>query len=311
MNRKVNKTKFTNFPPDLNPHANVFLDALNEIDFESAAKKRIHFYGCYPKIKFREKAIAYARSKVSNRGMVDWLNTQQGIELPKNDKDFNIWVTFENRRPPHKYFDLTISFDLDSYNENNLYLPLIYQYMNISGTPNNYSKHKISPLQATKPRTATSEIIESKKRFCVSFINNPHPLRLRAQDMLSKIDDVATFGRSVNNYSNNKIEETKNYWFSLCFENDLYPGYVTEKALEAWLGWSIPLYWGDDAAGVLNPEAIINLANFRNLNEFVRYIEDLYGDKKRLVEMINQPLLIKNFELNELTNFIKNKLIQD
>lgn len=311
MKSIVHQTKFTNFPPDLNPHANIFLDALNEIDFESVTKKRVHFYGCYPKIKFWEKALAYTCSKVSNKGMVAWLNNQQGIALPKNNEDFNIWVTFENRRPPHKYFDLTISFDLDSYNEKNLYLPLIYQYMNISGAPNNYSKHKISPSQATKSRIATSEIIDSKERFCVSFINNPHPIRLRAQELLAKIDQVSTFGRSVDNYSNDKIKETKNYWFSLCFENDLYPGYVTEKALEAWLGWSIPLYWGDDAAGVLNPKAVINLANFRNLNEFIRYIEEIYSDKKKLVEIINQPLLIKNFEFHELTNFIKKGLIKD
>ena len=182
--------------------------------------------------------------------------------------------------------------------------------MNITGKPNNYSKHKISPHQAMMPRIAPPEIINSKNKFLVSFINNPHPTRLRAQELLSEIEPISTFGRSVNNYAKDKIETTKSYWFSLCFENDLYPGYVTEKVLEAWLGWSIPLQWGDDATGILNPNAIVNLANFQTMEHFVDYVEVLYCDNKRLIEMLNQPLLLKNFEFHDLVNFINKGLIK-
>jgi len=310
MKSNVNKTGFTNFPPDLNPKYNIFLEALYEIKKVSNIKKKIHFYGCYPKIRFYKRVMAYLYSKFSNKGMVKWLNNQYGIEKPESSKDFNIWVTFENRRPPHKDFDLTISFDVDSYEENNLYLPLIYQYMNITGKPNNYSKHKISPHQAMMPRIAPPEVINLKNKFLVSFINNPHPTRLRAQELLSEIESISTFGRSVNNYAKDKIKTTKSYWFSLCFENDLYPGYVTEKVLEAWLGWSIPLYWGDDAAGILNPKAIVNLANFQTMKHFVDYVEVLYRDKERLIEMLNEPLLVKNFEFHDLVNFINKGLIK-
>ena len=47
--------------------------------------------------------------------MVKWLNNQQGITEPINKNDFNIWVTYENRRPPHQNFDLTTSYDIDDY----------------------------------------------------------------------------------------------------------------------------------------------------------------------------------------------------
>lgn len=36
------------------------------------------------------------------------------------------------------------------------------------------------------------------------------------------------------------------YKFMLCFENSSAPGYVTEKALQAYLAGTIPIYWGHD-----------------------------------------------------------------
>jgi hypothetical protein len=296
--------KFSNFPPDLNPKDNIFIDAIKDIDSDLHNVTNIHFYGCYPNIKFIEKAPAYIFSKISNKGMVSWLNNQQGIVEPENKNDFNIWVTFENRRAPHQYFDLTISFDIDDYQGTNLYFPLIFQYMNVKSSNNNYSKHNISPHQATQKRIIPDRILFNKKNFMVSFINNPHPTRLRAQNQLSKIGSLAEYGRSVNNYAKDKISTTEEFWFSLCFENDLYPGYVTEKALEAWLGWSIPLWWGDDANNILNPKAIINLAEFATMAEFTQYVSNLYKDKDRMIEMLSQPLLIKDFQYQSLVEFI-------
>jgi hypothetical protein len=144
----------------------------------------------------------------------------------------------------------------------------------------------------------------------VSFINNPHPIRLKALDALSKIDKVVTYGRSVNNYADDKLSTSEEFWFSLCFENDLYPGYVTEKVLEAWLGWTIPLYWGNDASGILNSKAIINLANFLTMKDFVCHVSKLYGDKDQMISMINQPLFVKEFKFEDLVNFIHQGLIK-
>jgi len=296
--------KFSNFPPDLNPEDNIYIDAIKDIEPDLYKKRNIHFYGCYPKIKFIQKAPAYLFSKISNIGMVSWLNNQQGIVEPENINDFNIWVTFENRRPPHQFFDLTISFDIDDYQGTNLYFPLIFQYMNVKSLNNNYSKHNISPYQATQKRIIPDRILFNKKKFMVSFINNPHPTRLRAQNQLSKIGSIAEYGRSVNNYAKDKILTTEEFWFSLCFENDLYPGYVTEKALEAWLGWSIPLYWGSDANNILNQNALINLANFPSMEDFADFVSNLYKDKDKMIEILNQPILNKEFKYQNLVEFI-------
>ena len=97
---------------------------------------------------------------------------------------------------------------------------------------------------------------------------------------------------------------TNNFKFNLCFENDLYPGYVTEKVLEAWLSESIPLYWGDDADGVLNPDAVVNLRDFSNLETFVEYVENLQQSPDKMAKMIGQPLFSKNCDYSKLQSFI-------
>jgi len=300
----IPRIKFFNFPFDFNPDANFFLDLTREVLKNVNYSGPIHFYGCYPEMSTFKKALLYSRSRNSDSGMTKWLNLQQGVVTPQDPKAFNVWCTYENRRPPVKGFDLTFSFDVDSYGGTNYYLPLIYLYMNHSKSGPPHSKHLISPFGATQNRDVDKNFIEKKSGFVSAFINNPHPMRLRAIDSLSNIGKVELFGRSVNNYVKDKTGTASLYWFNLCFENDLYPGYVTEKILEAWIAKTVPLYWGHDEDKILNPDALVNLKDFNSLEDFVVFVSELYSDKDRMVEMISQPLFKNQFNYNEIVNFL-------
>jgi hypothetical protein len=153
-------------------------------------------------------------------------------------------------------------------------------------------------------RQISIEQVEKRNGFVSVFMNNPHPVRIRAIDQLSKFSEVSVFGRYNGRYVQDKVGMESDYKFNLCFENDLYPGYVTEKVLEAWLSKSIPLYWGDDAAGILNQEAIVNLQNFSSMKTFIEYVQDLHESPEKMAEIINQPLFSKNCDYDKLKNFI-------
>lgn len=46
--------------------------------------------------------------------------------------------------------------------------------------------------------------------------------------------------------------------YSIVIENSRSPGYFTEKIIDSFLGWSIPIYWGDPEIGrVFLPEGMI------------------------------------------------------
>jgi hypothetical protein len=165
------------------------------------------------------------------------------------------------------------------------------------------AKHEITPKYCALGRLIESDFSKTKSGFVSTFINNPQQTRLFVAKELSKIGPVSVYGRSVGNYVEDKISEARKFWFNLCFENDYYPGYVTEKVFEAWLSKSIPIYWGYDSNKILNPKAFINFADFDSIEDFTSYISELYADKVRMLEIISQPLLNSDFDYDSLVKF--------
>ncbi len=301
------KIHFRNFPHDFNKDDNFFLqlvkDALNGKNYP----RDIYFYGSYPDKSLVRKILLFMNSKLSNKGMTTWLKFQQGVVTPIDESAFNVWCTFENRRPPVHGFDCTFTFDRDNLKKTNFYLPLIFLYLKVNSAT---SKHNIEVAELLKKRKIPLEFLSTKKEFMASFINNPHPVRMHAVKQLQEIGDVTLYGRSVDNYVVDKIRESSRFWFNLCFENDLYPGYITEKVLEAYLSKSVPLYWGDDSAGIINPKAIVNLKDFENIDEFTLYVKNLFDDKQRIKEMLEEPLFLKEFNYSDVLSFFTEKLNQ-
>lgn len=295
---------YFDFPYDFNKEDNLLRDCLLDLGESLPKKLFLDVYGSYPSTRLLNRSLKYFKSKVSDSGMVDWLSIHNGYRQPVRASSKNLWWTFENRRPPSGIFDGTISFDLDSYSDSNFYLPLVYQYLDISGKMGTYVKHKKTIPQCMQHRQISIEQVEKRNGFVSVFMNNPHPMRIRAIEQLSQIGEVSVFGRYNGKYVQDKVGMASHYKFNLCFENDLYPGYVTEKVLEAWLSESVPLYWGDDAAGILNHEAIVNLQDFSSMKSFIEYVDLLHRSPEKMAKIISQPLFSVNCDYEKLQNFI-------
>jgi hypothetical protein len=85
----------------------------------------------------------------------------------------------------------------------------------------------------------------------------------------------------------------KDFRFVLCFENDLYPGYVTEKPFEAWATGAVPLWWGDDPAGYVNEEAVVNAARFNSLSDFAESVAEIDADHCLWEAKVSAPILLR------------------
>lgn len=293
------------FPHDFDSNSNIFLDAIQ--DFQSAHEtldsEPITFIGCYPKLSIVSKAILYFKSRVSARYMTSWLNHQKGISRLNEIHGKKIWVTFENRRIPWQGADLTVSFDLDTNHGKNLYFPLLLSYIDFLGKSPSYAKHQITFEELKQNRLDIGKPL-SERKFACAFINNPDPVRLRFINELSKYGKVDIFGRYSGNYVNNKVQIGNDYKLAICFENDLYPGYVTEKPLEAWLSRSVPIYWGLDSKEILNNDAIVNLATMNSVEESAILVADLAKNLPLLEKMIKAPLINEKFIKPELSKFL-------
>ena len=65
-----------------------------------------------------------------------------------------------------------------------------------------------------------------------------------------------------------KISTVGNYRFALCFENCIYPGYLTEKIFDCFFAGTIPIYLGAPDVQELIPNQCF--IDFREFNDFVK-----------------------------------------
>lgn len=265
-----------------------------------------YFSGCYTQNNLARKSLNRIKAEFSNDAMIHWLQLQNGIDAIPPNFQKTMWVTFENRRPPSRGFQRSLSFDIDTLSNSNFYLPLWLTYIDLFATKSPWVRHRVTQEDLLKKRQYKMK----NRQFACAFLNNPNPMRLRAIDELQKIGDVTLYGRYSNNYVADKISVSQKYKFSLCFENDLYPGYVTEKPLEAWLGGTVPLYWGDDAAKCFNPSALVNLKEFQSMQDFSEYVALLNSDESAFKKIYEQPLLSQIFKTERLTEFFSHWILE-
>jgi hypothetical protein len=213
-----------------------------------------------------------------------------------------VFYTGENLRVPlDESISGSLSFDQDNFGSFNAYCPVWYLDLDFYN-----SRHstrlgvKIQKDDLLKPRVLDPEL---KKNFMCAFINNPESTRIRAIREFAKLFDVDVYGSYTGNRVTSKIDVATKYRFMLCFENDLYPGYVTEKPLEAYMAGTVPVYWGDFGNDqCINRNAILNLKDFNSLEEFVSYVSNLSTDDYK--EIYEQPFLKQVPDISRISNIL-------
>jgi hypothetical protein len=135
--------------------------------------------------------------------------------------------------------------------------------------------HGFNPQLLVKdPERDYAGILASKTKFCNFLYSHKVPYREAFFTQLSKYKRVDAPGKSMNNmpgidsmYKGDKWEAKKqflsDYKFTIAFENDVFPGYQTEKMYDAMLSDSIPVYCGDPFIGeVFNVKSFINVSAY-------------------------------------------------
>ena len=141
-----------------------------------------------------------------------------------------------------------------------------------------------------------------KKEYFCSFIANDDVKaknRRTIVEKLSKYKKVHCGGNLLNNIGYNvprgvncsgKIEHNNKYKFAIAFENEDYPGYVTEKICDIYKSNCIPIYWGTtEVVNDFNPSTFINARNFANFDELVEYIIKVDNDDELYASFFKEP----------------------
>ena len=127
--------------------------------------------------------------------------------------------------------------------------------------------------------------------------------RTRFFQGLNRRKKVNAFGRARNNTGweipgvagEAKMEVLLGHRFHIAFENRLTPGWTTEKFTDAFEAHTVPIYWGDEhALQWFNPQAFINVRNFRNFEECCDYILHLESRPQEYLKMLAEPPFFGN-----------------
>src|SRR6185312_13316509 len=143
--------------------------------------------------------------------------------------------------------------------------------------------------------------IRAHERFCCFVAGKSEPHRNAAMQSLATVGPVDGFGDLFGNpLRRSKYELLPGYRFNLCFENSAFPGYYTEKPVQAWVGGCIPLYYSDPwFRHDFNPKAVINRIDFPSLADFTRHVAEVERSPVLFDALAAEPLLTRRPSLDE------------
>lgn len=231
------------------------------------------------------------------------------IEAPR--PAFRLWYTAENKRPATGRFHAMLSFDKTDPGRDNFRVPhwwLLFPEL-VGGPPMGQDIRRLGVQISLDEALNGRKISEGpREKFACGFFGRMWFPRRDIVNALGEVGQVDVFGPGSGKPVNTKIEVATHYRYMLCPENDLYPGYITEKAVEAWATGAIPIYWGNDAYSDLNPDAIINLATLDGVDDLVDKVRELEQNPDKAAVMSSLPILTKAPDISGLRHFVDTRL---
>lgn len=210
-------------------------------------------------------------------------------------KTKKIFFTGENIRPNFSECDYSFTFDFDDCGGKNIRIPLWYMYIDWFGV-NSYG----NPSYLLPPTEFNGKWFNNiKEKSCCTVFSNPKHERFLIINALTKYMPVECYGKPFGKHTDgeeDKYQKISQYKASICFENGIHSGYVTEKLLHARTAGNLAIYWGhSDVKHDFNPEGFINADDFKTPDDCAHYVNDILNDENKYKEIISKPVFNCNF----------------
>lgn len=218
-----------------------------------------------------------------------------------------IFFTGECITPNFNDYDYGIGFDLLDFGDRYLRYPL-YLF--------DYYYDKYATILNREP--VGPEFLAKKTEFCNFVYSNNYGAEEREEffHLLSKYKHVLSGGRWLNNVGGpveDKLAFQSQCKFSIAFENQLYPGYTTEKLMDALAARTVPIYFGNlESVRDFNPKSYIHCKDFDSFEAVVERVKELDADDEAYLAMLNEnPIPANPITPDDLKAFLYHIFDQD
>lgn len=235
------------------------------------------------------------------------------VKLPKRTyQPLHVFHTIESERPSDIY-DYSITFDYMQNQSNHFRLPYWLESIDWEHEGLGRGQHPRISRRITIEELMSPLGDEFTRRNgkCAAFFGHLREPRATFMEVLANRIEIDGYGRafdlSVKSAEKSGIDKDavlKEYSYCLCPENSIYPGYYTEKILEAFAAGCLPISWADsNVADDFNPDSFINLLPFASVG-YEKSLNQL-NDPKAMEKFAGAPLLLERPSLDPLKKFIR------
>lgn len=221
-----------------------------------------------------------------------------------NDKSIFICISGE-KQDISTYCDIGILTNLNFIHSYNIYFPQLFQ--SLWERRMNYK----------------NIIINKKEKFCAYMYTYNLKYRIELYNFISQYKKVDALGRSCSNkrtqerkiynenetYNDLAVLKYSYYKFVLALENEIVPGYFTEKIINPILANSIPIYAGPkEVFNYINKKRVIYIYDFENYEKMLDYVKKVDNDNELYNSILNEKIFVGDIDWNNFEIYIKNEL---
>lgn len=264
-----------------------FLDFWGNFDFNN------NFFVHYFKSLFPDQQINITSPENADTVIFSCFGQQH--KTVNRSKTKKIFFTGENIRPNFNECDYSFTFDFDDHGGKNIRIPLWYFYIDWFGVGSYGDPKYLLPINEINGTWFNTK----KTKTCCTVFSNPKQERFSMIECLTKYFPVDCYGKPFGRHTNgedDKYNIISQYKISMCFENGIYPGYVTEKLLHSRTAGNLALYWGhSDVKNDFNTKGFINVNDFNSFEECAEYVNYLLNNDTKYNEIVQEPIFNCNF----------------
>jgi len=154
------------------------------------------------------------------------------------------------------------------------------------------------------PRLINRRIISSvPQNFCSFIVSNPKcEIRNKLFEKLNNYKKVNSMGRFSNNigynihypyWSNEYFNILGSHKFMICCENTKMETYSTEKIVNPYVSYTIPIYWGShNIKNIFSPDSMLFLEDEteESFDKLINKVIELDNDDDKYLEFINRQV---------------------